>query len=212
MTEEKMKPKALSMSNTKKEMLDAYSTLLKQLQEKRETEMRPEKKIEEKKERDMVEAAETLSSEGIFKEIGSLKLEIGKRLTYISDGLEEEVDKYKKIQAAIKIKDKELKELYEIERSAETLAALIEAQSKKRQEFESEMVVRKEELNREIQTIRDEGEKEKKEYELKIKERDIAETKKREREKEEYSYTFKREQQLARDAFGDEKAKMEKGV
>jgi len=49
MSEEKIKPKELSMSNTKKEMLDVYNILLKQLQEKREAELKPEKKIEEKK-------------------------------------------------------------------------------------------------------------------------------------------------------------------
>ncbi|MBW1714708.1 MAG: hypothetical protein JRJ77_02620 [Deltaproteobacteria bacterium] len=212
MAEEKTQAKALSMSNTKKEMLDAYNALLKQLQEKRQAELKPEKKIEEKKEREIVKVAETLSSEGVVKDIGNLKLEIGKRLTQIADGLEEEVNKYKKIQEAIKIRDGELKELYEIERSAETLAALIEAQKQRRQEFESEMAARKEELNQEIQIIREGWEKDKKAYEAQIKERDNAEAKTREREKEEYSYTFRREQQLAKDRFEDEKAKTEKEI
>ncbi|GAF70239.1 unnamed protein product, partial [marine sediment metagenome] len=212
MAEEKIEPKELSMSNTKKEMLDAYNALLKQLQEKREAELKPEKIIEEKKKREVVEVAETLSSEGVVKEIGNLKLELGKMLTQISDGLEEEVNKYKKTQNAIKIKEEELKELYEIEKSAETLAALIEAQNQKRREFESEMTARKEELNREIQAMREEWGKEKKGHEAEMKERDAAEAKKREREKEEYGYSFKREQQLAKDKFEDEKAKTEKVI
>ncbi len=37
------------MKNTKNEMVTAYNTLLKQLQEKKESELKPEKKIEEKK-------------------------------------------------------------------------------------------------------------------------------------------------------------------
>jgi predicted phage-related endonuclease len=44
----------LSMSKTKEEMLDAYHALLKQLQEKREAELKPEKEIEEKKKREVV--------------------------------------------------------------------------------------------------------------------------------------------------------------
>jgi len=212
MAEEKIQTKALSMSNTKKEMLDAYNALLKQLQEKRESELKPEKVIEEKKERETVKVAETLSSEGVVKDIGNLKLEIGKRLTQIADGLEEEVNKYKKIQEAIKIRDEELEELYEIERSAETLAALIETQNQKRQEFESEIAARKEELNQEIRTIREAWEKDKKEHEAEIKERDNAEAKRREREKEEYAYTFRREQQLTKDKFEDDKAKTEKEI
>jgi hypothetical protein len=212
MEEEKIQPKALSMSNTKKEMLEAYSMLLKKLKEKRESELKPEKRIEEKEQREVVEVAETLSSEGVVKEIGNLKLEIGKNLTQLSDGLEEEVNKFKKIQKAIEVKEEEIKELYEIERSAATLAALIEAQKQKREEFELEMSARREELNREIQITRDEWQKEKKQYEAEIKERDAAEAKKREREKEEYSYAFKREQQLSKDMFEDEKVKMEKEI
>lgn len=212
MSEEEIKPKELSMSNTKKEMLDAYNALLKQLQEKREAELKPEKKIEEKKKREVVEVAEALSSEGVVKEIGNLKLEIGKRLTNISDGLEEEVSKFNQIKKAIELKDEELKELYEIERSAETLAALIEAQNQKRQEFESEMAGRKEELNREIYAMREEWEKEKKGHEAEMKERDAAEAKRREREKEEYGYSFKREQKITKDTFEDEKANIEKEI
>jgi len=94
MEEKKIQPKALSMSNTKKEMLEAYSMLLKKLKEKREAELKPEKKIEEKEQKEVVKVAETLSSEGVIKEIGNLKLEIGKNLTQLSDGLEEEVNKF----------------------------------------------------------------------------------------------------------------------
>jgi len=212
MEEEKIQPKALSMSNTKKEMLEAYSMLLKKLKEKREAELKPEKKIEEKEQKEVVKVAETLSSEGVIKEIGNLKLEIGKNLTQLSDGLEEEVNKFKKIQKAIEVKEEEIKELYEIERSAATLAALIEAQNQKREEFELEMSARKEELNQEIQITREEWQKEKKQYEAEIKERDAAEAKKREREKEEYSYAFNREQQIAKDMFEDEKVKTEKDI
>jgi hypothetical protein len=193
-------------------MIDTYNALLKQLQEKRESELKPEKKIEEKKKGEVVEVAETLSSEGVVKEIGNLKLEIGRKLTSISDGLEEEVNKFNQIQEAIVIKDEELRELYEIERSAETLAALIEAQNKRRQEFELELVARKEEFDREIITTREDWVKEKKGYEADIKERDAAEAKRREREKEEYGYAFKREQWLAKDKFEDEKAKAEKEI
>ena len=212
MEEQKIQPEQLSMSNTKKEMLETYNALLKQLQEKKEAELRPEKKIEEKKQKEVVKVAETLSSEGVVRDIGNLKLEIGKRLTHISDGLEEEVDKFKKIQKAIELKEGEVTELYEIERSAETLAALIESQNQKRQEFESEMAARKEELNQEIRTVREGWEKEKKEHEAEVKEREAAEAKRREREKDEYGYDFKREQQLAKDKFEDEKAKTGKEI
>ena len=212
MEEQRLEPKKPSMSNTKKEMMDSYNTLLKKLKEKREAELKPEKIIEEKKKKEVVQVAESLSSEGVVTGISNLKLGIGKMLTQISDGLEEEVDKFRKIEGAIKIKEEELKELYEIERSAETLAALIESQNQKRQEFEADMVNRKEGLNQEIQTISLEWEKEKKEREEDIEEQDTEEAKRRKREKEEYGYAFKREQQLAKDKFEDDKAKIEKEI
>ena len=212
MAENKMEPKKVSMSSTKQEMLNAYNALLKQLQEKDETELKPEKRIEEKKMKEVVEVADSLSSEGVVKGISSLKLEIGRMLTHISDQLEEEVNKFKGIRKAIEIKEEEFKEVYEIEKSAGTLAALIESQNQKRREFESEMAARKEELNGEIQAIKAEWEKERKDLSVDVKEREAIEEKKREREKEEYQYTFEREQRLAEDKFEEEKAKTEKEI
>ncbi|RJP58178.1 MAG: hypothetical protein C4549_04225 [Deltaproteobacteria bacterium] len=212
MVDKKIEPKEISMSNTKQEMLATYNALLKQLQEKDEAELKPEKKIEEKKMKEVMEVADSLSSEGVVKGASSLKLEIGKMLTQISDQLEEEVNKFKGIQKAIEIKEGELKEVYEIQRSAATLAVLIESQNQKRLEFESEMAVRKEELNREIQTIRAEWERDKKIREADVKEREAAEMKRQEREKEEYHYAFKREQQIAKDKFEDEKAKLGRDI
>jgi len=53
------------MGNTKKEMLDAYNELLKELQEVRQEELKPEKKIEEKKTREILEVADSLSVEKV---------------------------------------------------------------------------------------------------------------------------------------------------
>jgi len=201
-----------TMSNTKKEMLDAYNALLKQLQEKREAELKPEQKIEEKRAKEVIEVAGSMSSEGVVKGITGLKLEVSKMLTQVSDKLEDEVNKLNSIQKAIAIKDGELKELYEIEKSAATLAALIEAQNQKRREYESEMVVKEEELTREIEKTRAEWKTEEEKYEMEIKEHNTAEKKKREREKDEFRYTFEREQRLLKDEFEDEKAKFEREI
>ena len=202
----------LSMSNTKQEMLRTYNALLKQLQEKREAEMKPEQKVEEKRAKEVIKVASSLSSEDVVKGIGSLKLDMSRTLTQISDKLEDEVNRLNGIQKAIDIKEEEIKELYEIEKSAATLAALIEAQNQKRQEFESEMVQRKEGLMQEIEKTRAEWKKEKETYEMETKEQNSAEKKKREREKEEFQYAFKREQELLKDKFEDEKAKLEREI
>ncbi|OGQ12485.1 MAG: hypothetical protein A2026_12530 [Deltaproteobacteria bacterium RBG_19FT_COMBO_46_12] len=212
MDEKKIQPKKLSLSNTKQEMLEAYQAISKQLEAQREAELKPEKKLEEKRAKEVIQVAESLSSEGVAREISTLKIETSKTLAQISDRLEEEVNKFKAIQSAIALKEKELQELYEVEKSAVTLAALIESQNQKRQAFESEMAEKKEALSQEIETLRAEREKEKDDYEAEIKERDTVEKKRRDREKEEYDYSFKREQRLAKDKFEDEKSKLEKEI
>lgn len=211
MTEKKMSTK-ISMTNTKQEMLKAYNALLKEMEEREKAELKPEKRLEEKEANQVVQMADSLSSEGVAREISNLKIEIGKMLARISDGLEQEVNKYREINKAIEVKEKEFRELYEIEHSASTLAALIEAQSQKRQEFESEMASRKDELNQEIRTVSVRWEKEKKEHDAHVREENAEEKKRREREREEFDYGFEREQQLARDAFEDEKADLEKEI
>src|SRR3989304_8945262 len=212
MEEKKFQSKKLTLSNTKQEMLEAYQSVSKQLEAQREAELKPEKRLEEKKAKEVIQVAESLSSEGVAREIGNLKIETSKTLAQISDRLEEEVNKFRAIQSAIVLKEKELQELYEIERSAVTLAALIESQNQKRESFESEMTEKKEALSQEIEVLRAEREKEKNDYEAEIKERDIAEKKRRDREKEEYGDSFKWEQRLAKDKFEDEKAKSEKEI
>ena len=212
MMEKNIQAKKIYLSNTKQEMLAAYNALLKQLQEKEEAELKPEKKMEERKTKEVVELAEGLSSEGVVKGISNLKLEISKMLTQISDRMEEEVNKFRGIHKAIELKEKEIKELYEIERNAATFAALIEAQNRKRQEFEKEMAEEKEALAQEIESTRQEWEEERKAHDAEIKERDAEEKKRRQRESEDFAYNVKREQQSVKDKFEDEKTKLEKDI
>jgi hypothetical protein len=200
----------ISMTNTKKEMLSAFNELKKKLEEQAETELKPEKKKEELRKNEIVQAADRLTGEGTVTRINELKIEIGKMLTRISDRLEEEAVNYVKLKESIELKKKELKEIYDIEESTYALAALIEAQKQKKQVFEEEMASRKELLDTEINRKRLEWEKEKQVYELALKERDAEEKKVRERQKEEFHYNFQREQQLSQNAFNDQKMKMEK--
>ena len=212
MAEKEIQPKKITMANTKQEMLKAYNSILEQLKEKKEAELKPEKKLEEKKKKEVVEIADSISAEGVATGIVNLKVEIGKMLTQISDKLEEQVNKFKGIQKAIEFKEKELEEVYEIEKAAAALAALIEAQNQERLEFDAEMAAKKDDLNQQIDTLRAEWDQQKREHEARAKELAAEEKKKRERDKEEFDYTFERDQQLAKDEFEDEKAKLEREI
>ena len=213
MEAKKSDAKKLSMSSTKQEMLDAYSAVLKELKEKEEVELRPEKKLEEKKKVEVLKVADSVSAlsvDGIAKEIAGLRVDVIRMLSQISDNLEGETDKFKKMKEAVELKERELEELYAIEREAVTLAALVEAQSRRRQEFDSRMAQDKEDAQRESESTRRQWESDKKAHEFEAKEWDAAEKKRRERDKEEFEYAFKREQRLAKESLQDEKAKLEK--
>lgn len=199
MPEKETAAKRLSMASTKQEMLEAYNTLLKQLQEKEKTELRPEEEIDKKKKKEVVEIADSLSSDGVAKAANELKLEMGKTLAQLSERLEEEVAKYRKVKEAVEVKESELEEIFGIQKAAQSLAALLETQNRKRQEFEEEN-----------EALRKDREKERELYEVRLKERDVEEARRRQREKEEYDYTFKREQLLNKNKVEDERLKLEK--
>jgi chromosome segregation ATPase len=205
MAERKPVTKKLSTTNTKQEMLDAYNDLLVQIEEKRETAATPEQKVTEKAIKQVVAVADELTADTIIRDLGGLKGEVGKVLTTLSDRLEQESGRYQSVKKAITEKEKELAEIYEIQRAASSLSALIEAQNLKKEEFEADMAARKEALSREVEEMRTEWQKEKSMRAAEIKEQEVLDSKKRDREKEEFEYILQRERQAAKDLFEKEK-------
>ncbi|MCX5646897.1 MAG: hypothetical protein NTZ17_19790 [Phycisphaerae bacterium] len=197
-----------SLKSTKQELLDAYSEMRQQLEEKDKTQLKPEQKIQERKEAQVLAAVKATTADGVIQKINQLKQEMARTLSDLGDKLASEVEKCNQVQQAIDIKEKELAEVFEIDRAAGTLAALIEAQHREKEQFEQEMAQEKERLNGEIESLREQWKGEKAEHDALVKEQDVLEAKRRQREKEEYRYAFEREQQLARDKFEDEKAKL----
>jgi len=202
--------KKITSRSTRQEVLDAYQEVLKQLQEKRKEEQKPQAQVEEKKTREVLSVADSLSTEGIAKEIGNLKSEIGKMLVQLSDKLESEIARYESVKKAVEAREKELAEIYEIEKTASSLAALIETQRMKREQFDAEMAEERQSLEEEIETRRSQWEKEIKQREAELKEFSNAEKKKYEREMEEFKYSFEREKKLTLEKFEDEKARWER--
>ncbi|MBE7499631.1 MAG: hypothetical protein HS113_04855 [Verrucomicrobiales bacterium] len=210
MAEKPTSTRKRSDKSTKQELLDTYQTLTKELAEKRAAELNPERQLQERKAEEALKTASALAPEGIDREIGSLKSDIGRMLAELSEKLAAEAARFKNLQQAVEAKERELQELYGIEKTAATLAALIETQNQKRAEFEIEMTKDREELTAEIQDARIEWDKERKAHEAELRERDAAEKKARDREKEQFDYAFKRDQQAVRDKLADEKATLEK--
>jgi hypothetical protein len=197
-----------SLKSTKQELLDAYNEMRQQLEEKDKTQLKPEQKVQERKEAQVLAAVQATTADGVIQKINQLKQEMARTLSDLGDKLASEVEKYNQVQQAIDIKEKEVKEVFEIDRAAGTLAALIEAQHREQEQSEREMAEERERLSGEIESMREQWKAEKAEHDAQVKEQDAIEAKRRQREKEEYRYAFEREQQLARDKFEDEKAKL----
>ncbi len=188
-------------------MLSAYGEVLKELEDAKAIESKPQDKIEQRMNAEAVKVADDLSTEGVVKQVAELRSTIGRLLAQVATDLDEQVGRYAQITKAIGLKEKELAEIYEIQKSALSFAALLQAQEAKRDQFEQEMERRKEELTRDIEVTRADWEKESSRREVEIKERDAAEVRRRKREEEEYRYSFAREQQIAKDRAADEQAK-----
>ena len=202
----------IDMTNTKKEMLNAYKTVLSKMKSQNELDLNPKKRAAEKDVKATVSKADSLSTEQITRSILTLKTDFNKTLNSLSDKLENEVSAYEAVIKAIAIKEKELADIFEIEKEAASLAALIEAQSDRKKDFSEKLEIEKEELTTEVQEKRLAWNEEKKQHADTLKERQENETKVRNREKEEYKYELERERKLASDAFEDEKIKLERDI
>lgn len=212
MAGKKSAPKRVSTRNTKEEVLQAYHELAEQLEAAGVNQQKPEDRLKDITETKTVETAETIVSEGVSEKIAELKTEISKMLSQLADRLETEAKKYDDVKKAVVLREKELREVYEIQKNASSLAALIEAQQQRQSDFDLQMAEKKETLENEIEENRANWEKEKTAYLKEKAEQEAADKKQRDRAREEFKYAFDREQQFTREHFEHEKAKMERDL
>lgn len=203
---------SITATSTKKEILDAYNDLLKALETKAQAELKPEKAKADREKQEVVQTADELSTHKVIKTVNDLIGETSKALTDIAVKLDAETERYTKLKKAIDIKETELKELFEIEKSAFTLAALLEAQKQQKMSFEDEMARRKELLEQEINQVKAGWESQKKQYTDELKDQKEQEDKRRRREKEEYEYRLEREKEQKTNALTDEISRLEREI
>jgi hypothetical protein len=194
----------------KKEMQDTYTAHLAPLEEGREAELKPEARLEQKLAREAVEAADRSAMDAVLADTGLLKTDVGRFLSEVTERMEAQIRRYETIKSAVAVKEKELAEIYEIQRAASSLTALLEAQAVRRDEFEAEMAGTRETLAAEVAARRAEWEEERRRHEAEVKARDAEVALRRRKEEDEYRYTFNREQQQARERFEDERGRLER--
>lgn len=202
----------VTMSNTKKEMMDAYEAAKQQIKVK-EKQLLDAEKARKQIEKELAEAtAETQASQDPLHRLYDLRGAISRELTSLSERFETEIDAFRKIQSAIKSKQEELKNIYGVETASSDLAALIEAQRAKKEDFEREMEKRHRQLEDEIKEIRGAWEKEKSEREQQNREQADILKKQRKREQEEFDYAFNREKEQRKNQLEDELTALAKEI
>ncbi len=209
----------ITTKNTKSEILDAYEDLLKKVKNAK-AEM-PKQVQEEKQRTEVVAKVSNLSNDGIVKEISSLKISLNSSLDQLEKNLSNEFKKLEDIRLAIDVEKKNLEDLYALSANTDSLAAMILVQKERKEKFEKQMVdeetsfklkmqVERENLETEMNSLRELWKTEKLKQTAEIKEFAEEQKKQRQRGEEEYLYNLKIGRQKENDAYETKKASLEK--
>jgi SAM-dependent methyltransferase len=203
-------PPKISMSNTKKEILDAYQELIVLYKEKEKEALDAKKIAKEKAKEAKKSIADDLDPESVIEEMDDLKLDVNKLIDKLSQNLSSQIKEYLDVKEATRIRENELEEIYDIEKEAGTLAALVNANNKKREEFEEEMAEKKQKLQEELDELEEKIAAEKKQHEKEMQRKREEAEKEHQRKMEEFEYEFERKKKLKEDEFEDKKRELEK--
>lgn len=200
--------KKVTPTSTKTEILKAYNELLVKTQESKQD--NPKAEQEKKIKETTVAEAAGLTDESIIRQISTLKLTLNSTLDRIEDDITAEFQKLLKIREAIVIEDQRLKDFYQINAGADSLAAILAAQKEKKEEFEREMTLKKTEFDEQLKAEKINHDKETRLFEEKRKETEESLKKQRSREEEEYQYNLKLARKKDQDQYDQKKAALEK--
>ncbi len=202
--------KELTTKNTKNEILNAYNELLEIFQKNKKEQPKEVKQQQEKI--NLVEKVKENSEQNIIETINKFKTNINNELYNLSDSLLTEYNKFTELQKAIEIEEKRLKELYEINSNADTLAVLLLTQKEQKEKFEQELKEQKQKVDKDIQEALTKFEIEKQKFEAEDLEYKNNIKKTRQRENEEYEYNLKLTRKKENDIYSEKMAKLEKDI
>ncbi|WP_341762542.1 hypothetical protein [Candidatus Tisiphia endosymbiont of Melanophora roralis] len=127
----------VSVKSTKDQILAAYNEVVTKLTEKQVASPQEHKKQEEKQQ--IVTKAINNSSDDILADLSTLKSKTIKKIDNLSEQLLDEFQKLANLREAIILEQTHLQELYQIHETANTLSALLQAQSEQKECFELEI-------------------------------------------------------------------------
>ena len=203
-------PTRLTAKSTKEDILKAYAELKDRYQEQAALVTEKKAEVAKASETALVEKASTYTVDSIIKGLADLNCNVGKALTDLASLLTVEADKLGEIRSAIEIETRKLRELYDIDVAAETLALLIQDHEEKKSQFEAERAAAEARFETETSAKRAEWKKDQETYQAALKENDARIKKERDREKEEYEYNLVLARKKDNDLYMENKSTLEK--
>ena len=184
-----MKKEEITLKNTKAEILEALNAALEREKNASKVKSDPVKEEKEKK---------------VEKAIENTKQNVEQKI--FSDEL---INKFKELELAISAEEEKLKELYGIEKELNNLTMVVNTGKDIVANIEKERQEREIQLNENIKKLEEDYKIKmdnlQKDYDLKISEL----KKERDREQEEYDYKIKREREISKNTWEDDKKKRE---
>lgn len=197
----------ISLKNTKEQILAAYQNAMSQVEAK------PFDLVLEKQKESaltIVNKATQSNPDNIVSELSMLKGNLMKKVDSLSECMMSESKKLEELRQAINIEKSHLNELYEINETAKTLAALILAQQQQKENFVHEMQEEKSSFEREMTEKKASWKQQQEILTTEYKELKENLEKSRKREEEEYKYNLALSRKKEADAYAAEKAVWEK--
>ncbi len=197
MSENKI-PKVNSKSS-KEQILEAFNQVVGLLEEKSKNMLNPEKENAIKKEAVIVASAETILSKKLKDDITKINTKIIDSMNEMLNNMNVLGEEYNTIVEALEVKKAALKEMFDIETNAYTLAALVNTHNEL-----------KDQLQKELDGIRALIQEEKKLWQEEKSKENAAIADARKKDEEEWRYSFSRQKKQAIDSLNDTLAEKEK--
>ncbi|MDR1610215.1 MAG: hypothetical protein LBS08_01740 [Candidatus Symbiothrix sp.] len=199
---------SVSEKSTKAEILKAYESLLKNVQQVKAD--NPKQMQEENRKKEIVEKVSGITNDSIVKSIANLKSELNGSLDGILQSLSNEFKKLEEIRAAISVEKKTLDDLYSLSANTDSLAAMLLVQKEKVESFEKAMREKEAAFQSEMSEKKEQWELEKAKQKAAEKEYTDELAKGRKREEDEYTYNLKIKRQKEQDDYDSRKSLLEK--
>ncbi len=196
--------KKITEKSTKSTILNALREAEKKISEMEQGKLNAEAKTTAKKAGETIKKADKIMDVNVEDKITDLSKSVSTLLNNLSENIVAETKNLQTVKDAIAIKETEMKELYNIEKQAHTLAGLVNAHQELKLDQEKELTELKQKAVSELAEIEKTIKEAREEYTTLSKEQKETLIQNQKRKEEEFKYDFARHQKQAHDNLEDE--------